>query len=288
MIPDCDTANVRPAIVRFAERPDVDVFAATVYPTLPFPLPLAPLVIVIHETGLVAVHAHAPGSVTATEAEPPLEPTDALTGAIVDEQVTPACVTVNVWPPIVTVPVRLVRAVFAAMLYATVPSAFPLPPDAIEIHDAEDVAVHAQPARVSTLTVPLVASAGAETLTGEIENVQVWPACVTTNDWPAIAIEPVRDDVLGLAATLYPTWPLPFPVAPDVTVIQESVVAAVHAHPVAEDTATLADAAFAAREALTGDSPNVHAAASCEIVNERPAIVTVPVRAAVPGLAATE
>jgi hypothetical protein len=30
VIPDCVTEKVRPAIVRFAERPVVDVFAATV------------------------------------------------------------------------------------------------------------------------------------------------------------------------------------------------------------------------------------------------------------------
>jgi hypothetical protein len=81
---------------------------------------------------------------------------------------------------------------------------------------------------------------------------------------------------------------LPFPVAPDVTVIQESDVAAVHAHPVAAETVTVAEAALAPSAALTGDTLNVHAAASWETVKARPAIVTVPVRAAVPGLAATE
>jgi hypothetical protein len=54
-----------------------------------------------------------------------------------------------------------------------VPSPLPLPPDVTEIHEADGAAVHAHPVSVSTLTVLLVASAGAETLTGEIEKVQV-------------------------------------------------------------------------------------------------------------------
>ena len=55
-MPACDTLNVWFAIVRFADRAVVEVFAATVNPTDPFPFPLAPLVIVIHDAGLVAVH----------------------------------------------------------------------------------------------------------------------------------------------------------------------------------------------------------------------------------------
>jgi hypothetical protein len=110
--------------------------------------------------------------------------------------------TVNVWPPTVTVPVRAAMPEFAAMLNATVPSPEPLAPEVMEIHDADGTAVHEQPARVSTLRLPLVAAAGTDVLTGETVNVQVCPACVTVNVCPPIVIVPTRDDVPGFAATV--------------------------------------------------------------------------------------
>jgi hypothetical protein len=82
---------------------------------VPFPVPLVPLVMVIHDTALDAVHAQTDGSVTATEPCPPLAPTEVVSGAMVVEHTMPACVTVNVCPPTVTVPVRLERLVLAAM-----------------------------------------------------------------------------------------------------------------------------------------------------------------------------
>jgi hypothetical protein len=42
----------------------------------------------------------------------------------------------------------------------------------------------------------------------------------------------------GLAATENVTEPLPLPINPDVIVIQESLLAAVHAHPLAAETLT--------------------------------------------------
>jgi hypothetical protein len=50
------TLKVCPAMVRFAEREEVEVLAATLYPTEPLPVPLAPLVSVSHAAPLVAVH----------------------------------------------------------------------------------------------------------------------------------------------------------------------------------------------------------------------------------------
>src|SRR5262249_14891142 len=60
-----------------------------------------------------------------------------------------ACVTVNVWPPAFTCPVRA-APVFAAIVSATVPFAFPLCPDEIEIQLADDAALHEQPFKVAT------------------------------------------------------------------------------------------------------------------------------------------
>jgi hypothetical protein len=202
VVPACVTVKVCPAMVTFAERVDVEVLAATLYPTEPLPVPLVPLVIVIQDTGLEAVHVHAAGSVTATVPCAPPEPTEALTGAIVAVQTTPACVTVNVSLPIVSVPVRLARVGFAAIAIETVPSPDPLAPDVTEIHVADGVAVHEQPASVSTLMLLLVAPAGTDVLTGEIENVQACPACVTVNVCPPTVIVPLRDVVVALVATL--------------------------------------------------------------------------------------
>ena len=53
------------------------VFAATLNPTLPLPLPLAPLVIEIHAALLEAVHVQLlPLAVTATDPAPPVAPID--------------------------------------------------------------------------------------------------------------------------------------------------------------------------------------------------------------------
>jgi hypothetical protein len=66
-----------------------------------------------------------------------------------------ACVTVTVCPAIVTVPVREVTAVLAAIVSVTVPVPVPLAGDGV-IHAALDGAVHAHPVVVATViwTVP--------------------------------------------------------------------------------------------------------------------------------------
>ena len=244
---------------------------------------------VIHESALDAVHGHAEGSVTATEPCAPLAGTDVDTGANVAVQTTPACVTVNVCPPAVIVPVRLLRLVFAAIEYPTVPSPVPLAPDVMLIQEAEAVAFQVQPGSVSTLTVPVAASLGMEVLTGESANVHVCPACVTVNVWPAIVIVPVREDVVEFAATLYVTWPLPEPLLPVLTVNHCVLVDAVHAHPVPAVTETLPVADAAPIEVLVGEMLKVQGTgASWVTVNVRPAIVTVPARCVVPVFAAIE
>ena len=58
--------NVWPAIVIVPLRPAVAVFAATLYATVPLPLPLLPLVIEIHEALLAAVHPQPVPAETAT------------------------------------------------------------------------------------------------------------------------------------------------------------------------------------------------------------------------------
>jgi hypothetical protein len=56
---------------------------------------------------------------------------------------------------------------------------------------------------------------------------------VTLNVRPAIVTVPVRDTVAVFAATVIVTGPEPDPFAPDVTVIHDALLTAVHGQPLA-------------------------------------------------------
>jgi hypothetical protein len=71
----CETVNVCPAMVIVPLRA-APVFKAAVNPTVPFPVPAAPLVTVIHASLLTAVQAHAFAVLTPTFPEPLSDPTD--------------------------------------------------------------------------------------------------------------------------------------------------------------------------------------------------------------------
>ena len=88
------TVNVRPAIVSVTDRAIVPVFAAAVYPTVPEPMPLAPLVIVTHVPPPDAVQLQFDDVVTDTVPLPPEAGNDWLVGEIVNEHAAAACVTV--------------------------------------------------------------------------------------------------------------------------------------------------------------------------------------------------
>src|SRR4051794_26917664 len=81
------------------------VVAATLYCTVPLPVPLAPAVTVIQETVLAAVHAHPAAVVTATLPVAPAAGGDAVAGAIAIAQPL-AWLTVKVFPATVSVPDR--------------------------------------------------------------------------------------------------------------------------------------------------------------------------------------
>jgi hypothetical protein len=85
---------------------------------VPLPVPLAPDVIVIHAALLVAVHPQlVAAAVTPTVPVPAAAPGAALVADREKVHVTgaPACVTVYVWPAMVSVPVRGVVLVFAVI-----------------------------------------------------------------------------------------------------------------------------------------------------------------------------
>ena len=143
--------NVWPATVSVPLRAAPLLFAAAVNATVPLPLPDFAFVSVIQASFAVAVHAQPAPAVTATLPLPPAASTAWLFGAI--EYVHcggggggggtgAACETVNVWPAIVSVPLR------AAPLFAELKAL------AIDIHGAFADAVHEQPAAAVTATEP--------------------------------------------------------------------------------------------------------------------------------------
>lgn len=84
------TTKLWPAIVSVADRDCVVVLDAAVNPTLPEPLPVAPLVIVTHDAPLVALHVHPAVVVTETVPLPPFAASDMLVGEIVKLHGAPA------------------------------------------------------------------------------------------------------------------------------------------------------------------------------------------------------
>jgi len=74
--------NVRPAIVNVPLRSLPVVFAAAVKLTVPFPVPVDPLVMVIQLALLAAIHSHPDCVVTATVPVPPALSIVALFGEI--------------------------------------------------------------------------------------------------------------------------------------------------------------------------------------------------------------
>jgi hypothetical protein len=113
------------------------------------------------------------------------------------------------------------------------------------IHESLLAAVQAQPVTVVTLTDPDPPLAEMLCEVGLRVNAQPL-ACDTVKVCPATAIVPVRDGP-WLAATANCTVPLPLPLAPAVTVIQASLLAAVQAQGVAVVTLTEPDPPLAVK-----------------------------------------
>ena len=107
------TTKLRPPMVSVALRGELVVLAAALKPTVPGPLPLAPLVIVTHDAPLVAVQLQPVVVPTDTKLLPPFLDNDAEVGVNVYEHGAAACVTVKVLVPMVSVPMRLRLAAFA-------------------------------------------------------------------------------------------------------------------------------------------------------------------------------
>lgn len=110
------TTKLVPATVSVALRAAAVVFADAVNAMLPDPVRPVPFETVTHAAPLEALHAHPAEAVTVTVPVPPDAASDWLPGVIAYEHGADGCVTVNVWPAIVTVPLREPAVVFAAAL----------------------------------------------------------------------------------------------------------------------------------------------------------------------------
>jgi hypothetical protein len=110
------TVRVLPPIETVPVRAVATVFAETVYESVPLPVPVAPAVTVIHALLLVAVQPQPDAAPTVTMPDVPAGVIETTAGVTAETQLTPACVTVKVFPPIVSVPVREVVPALAATL----------------------------------------------------------------------------------------------------------------------------------------------------------------------------
>ena len=123
--------------------------------TLPFPVPLAPVRMVIHPALVVAAQAQPePADTEIAVPVPPDAPMEAVVGVTEEEHVVAAWFTVTVWFATVSVPVRAAPVLTAALI-ATLPFPLPLAPAVIDSPDTLLVAVHAQPLPAVTVTGPV-------------------------------------------------------------------------------------------------------------------------------------
>jgi hypothetical protein len=175
-VPVCVTVKVFPAIVSVPVRLTPELLVATMNVAVPVPLPGPGLIIATHATLLTASHGQVDAAVTVLVPEPPSEVNERLVGEIdVVQEPVALCVTVNVFPAMVSVPVRLVVAVLAATRNATVPDADPDAPLVTVSHDVWLAAVQAQPAPVVTALFPVPPSPPKARLVGEMLYVQLAP-----------------------------------------------------------------------------------------------------------------
>jgi hypothetical protein len=102
----------------------------------------------------------------------------------------PLCVTVNVCPPIVNVPVRLFTLVFAATVYVTV---------ALPVGDAPAVTVSQAAFDVAATVLPVAPVAVAVSVVGGSVKLPVIPLCITVKVCPPIMIVAARGATFSLA-----------------------------------------------------------------------------------------
>jgi hypothetical protein len=160
----CVIVNDVVPIVIVPVRSDVPVLADADHETVD------PLEVTVIQDALVdAVHVHC--EATAIVPDPPGAGTVALFGVSVNWHDPAACVTVNVWPAIVSVPVRCEGVWLACTVYPTLPSPVPDWPYEIVIHGALLDADRGQVREFAlTSTKPLPPPAAKLAVLGEMMN----------------------------------------------------------------------------------------------------------------------
>src|SRR5262249_16606168 len=154
-------------------RVAVSGFDATEKDTVPFPAPLDPDVMVIHELLLAAPQEHVAPAATEKLPVPPAAGTDLLVGEmdVTHVEVGPACSTVSGIPAIVSVAVRGPEP-FLLDVTPNPTVALPLPPVPKRlIHGALLLTVHPHPSGAVTLTEPVPPAIPNESEVGSIEKV---------------------------------------------------------------------------------------------------------------------
>jgi hypothetical protein len=258
---------------------------------VPSQVPLVPPSSVTHASPPEAVHVQL--FCDASMRTVPLPPAAAnvwFVAVTVKLQGAADCVTVNVRPAIVSVPLRSAPE-FALVVNVTVPFPVSEPPDETVIHEAFDVAVHEQPAAAVTLTLALPdpAPTRVEELDSEYTHgagggggggvgvgvgvgggvpggsPRIAPACVTTTVWPATRTVPVRS-APPLAAARSVSEALAEALAgPEIVSHAESLVA-VHAQPFKVSMVTGIVPPPTETAVFDGETLNRHGAASCVTV----------------------
>ena len=137
------------------------------------PDPVSSVLVVIHGAVVVATHEQADPVVTNVLLAPASGGMFRVVGFNVKLQLLPACVTVNVRPAIVSVPVRSVETSVRSTRNDTEPALEPLAPPVITIQGALLVAVQLHPVVVDTKVEPVPPFAPVDSATGAIENVQL-------------------------------------------------------------------------------------------------------------------
>jgi hypothetical protein len=248
---------------------------------LPGPVPPA-AESVTHAAPLAADHVQ-DGSLgdTLNVPGPPTAPTE-IEGGVTENVHTgagaPSSVTVNVWPAIVAVPLRLSRAVLGATVNWTGPSPWPEPVLSVN-HGAFEPAAHVHPSPFAfTETEPLPPDDPIDCDVGLIVNEQ--PRWVTVSTCPAIDAFAVRSPPV-FGATPSVTDPPPDPSLRTDAIVSQSFDDAAfqpHAAPVARVTETLILPPLTGAVWLVGLIVKLHDAAAWVTVNVRSATVTVPLR----------
>ena len=169
---------------------------------MPLPEPLLPLVMVSQLALLEAVHGHAVPADTVTLAMSPPTAMVWLVGLTVNTHALGSCLMFTILPAIVTAPVRENVVVFATADTVTVPLPEPLLPLPIVNQFVLLEAVQLQVFVVVTEKFAEPPLPGTVPLVGDTLNEQFEALWVTVTDWPATVNEPVRDEVVLLAAAV--------------------------------------------------------------------------------------